>query len=314
MRFELPVHHWDAGGPGHGEGGRADSLQRATVSGDNPAGLGMVVYVPEVLAPRPALVVLLHGCQQEPANFAQDTGWVGRASRAGAVLVLPEQTVANNPNRCFNWFRLTEVDAGAAEMLSIRSMVEQACQTYQCDKTKVFVVGLSAGGAMAAALMAAYPDLIGAGAVVAGLPVGCARSMTEALGRMAQAGPRSGAGDWGDRARKVGPAGFKGPWPRLSVWHGTADKAVDPENGELLVQQWISLHGLSDVPTQDLAFADRSRQRTWRTKSNTVVEWWTIPGLEHGYPVGESRPGGKWVLPSQVDATDRIADFFGLGH
>jgi poly(hydroxyalkanoate) depolymerase family esterase len=260
------------------------------------------------------VVVLLHGCQQGAQSFAKDSGWIEAARRAGAVLIVPEQTLANNSNRCFNWFRLTEASAGRAELCSIRSMIQTVSDIYECDKARVFVLGLSAGGAMAAALMAAYPQLIAAGAVVAGLPVGCAASVTEALGRMAHAGPRLEAEDWGDRARKIGPAGYKGPWPRLSVWHGDADKTVDPDNGHLLVQQWTSLHGLSDFPTQDLAFAENLRQRTWRKNSASVVEWWTIPGLDHGYPVGWSSLGGKWVVPSHVDATERIAEFLGLAR
>jgi len=272
----------------------------------------MLVYAPEALAPRPPLVLLLHGCHQDAASFAYDSGWTDRARRAHAVLVLPEQTGRNNPARCFSWFRATEASSGGAELQSLRDMLATGCETYRCDPRKIYVVGLSAGGAMAAAFMAAYPDIISAGAVVAGLPVGCAGSMGEAMGRMAHAGPQIEDEIWAQRARVLAPKGYGGPWPRLSVWHGEADQAVDPGNASLLIRQWRRLHALHDIPTHDVALAGRARQRTWHVRSKAVIEWWSLAGLDHGYPVAATGHSGKWVLPSHIDATDRIARFFRL--
>jgi poly(hydroxyalkanoate) depolymerase family esterase len=272
----------------------------------------MLVYVPDTVAMRPPLVVLLHGCHQDAASFATDSGWVDRVRRARAVLLVPEQLGTNNPARCFNWFRLTDPSSGGAELLSLRGMIDTACAAYRCDQRRIHVVGLSAGGAMAAALMAAYPDIVSAGAVVAGLPVGCAGSMREALGRMANAEPQIEDVIWAQRARALAPRGYTGLWPRLSVWHGEKDQAVDPTNASILVRQWRALQGLNEIPTHDVALSVRARRRTWRVKSRAAVEWWSLAGSDHGYPVGAGRAGGKWVLPSDVDATERIAEFFGL--
>ena len=139
--------------------------------------------------PKPGapLIVLLHGCGQAAARFAADTGWIALADRLGMPLVLPEQSGENNQGRCFNWFRPLHVRRGFGEALSIRQMVDTAVARFDSDPQRVFVAGLSAGGAMAAALLAAYPDVFAGGAIVAGLPVGAANSATEALRRMAEA-------------------------------------------------------------------------------------------------------------------------------
>ena len=133
--------------------------------------------------------MVLHGCGQEAVRFATDTGWIALAARLDFPLVLPEQGRENNHGGCFNWYRPTAIRRGRGEVLSIRQMVAFASRQFRSDPRRVFVVGLSAGGAMAAALLAAYPDVFAAGAIVAGLPVGCASNETEAFLRMSRAGP-----------------------------------------------------------------------------------------------------------------------------
>src|SRR5262249_12733719 len=152
------------------------------------------------------LIVLLHGCGQTAGAFLDRSGWIGVAERLRIPLVLPEQSGDNNQGRCFNWFRPTHTGRGQGEALSIRQMVSAATKRFGCDPRRVFVGGLSAGGAMAAALLAAYPDVFAAGAVIAGLPVGAASNVSEALRRMAEAGPiRSGA-EWASQVRNAAPA------------------------------------------------------------------------------------------------------------
>jgi poly(hydroxyalkanoate) depolymerase family esterase len=211
-------------------------------------------------------------------------------------LVLAEQSGENNHGRCFNWFRPDHVRRDAGEALSIRQMAAAGVARFGSDPERVFIAGLSAGGAMAAALLAAYPDVFAAGAVVAGLPVGAASSTSEALRRMAEAGPAQSRTAWAALARRAAPADFAGPWPRLSIWHGEADRVVDPANARLLAEQWSELHGLANM----VAATDPTgiRREVWGRSRLPAVELWTLPGVAHAWPEG---------------AAARIARFWGLG-
>ena len=279
--------------------------------GDNPGRLRMLAHVPPSVAGRP-LVVILHGCGQDAAGFAADSGWIALADRLRFPLILPEQAEANNRGRCFQWFEPNHTARDGGEAASIAEMIRTGIRQFDSDPRQVFVVGLSAGGAMAAAVLAAYPDLFAAGASVAGLPVGAARSGLQAILRMASAGPDRSAEDWAAQVRAAAPAGFAGPWPRLSVWQGQGDTTVAPANGDLLATQWRALHGLTTP-----AMAERSRngvsQRTWPDATHTLVEQWSLPHLPHAYPVGtRAVTPGRFVAQAPVDATAGIARFFGL--
>ena len=137
--------------------------------GSNPGALRMFKYVPE--RPEPALVVVLHGCTQTAASYDFGAGWSTLADRYGFVLLLPQQQPANNPNKCFNWFLADDIERGKGEALSIRQMVEAMIRDHGIDRRRVFVTGLSAGGAMTSVMLATYPEIFAAGAVIAGLAV-----------------------------------------------------------------------------------------------------------------------------------------------
>ena len=253
--------------------------------GSNPGRLSMLVHVPAD-EPRPSapLIVLLHGCGQTASRFAAEAGWIALADRIGIPLVLPEQSSENNQGRCFNWFRPLHVGRDSGEALSIRQMVAAAVERFDTAPARVFVAGLSAGGAMTAALLAAYPDVFAAGAIVAGLPVGAASSTSEALVRMADAGPARSRDIWAQRVRSAGPVGHAGPWPRVSIWHGSADDVVDPGNARLLAEQWSAVHGL-DCGSVGIE-PEGTRRATWGDPDFPSVELSTLPDLPHGWPPG----------------------------
>ena len=290
------------------------ALRRVRFERNNPGRLGLLVYAASRLEARPPLVLLLHGCRQDPATFARESGWLARIDRAGGILAVPEQRRENNHSQCFNWF---EVDGptGRAELQSLVRIIDGLRARHGCDPEHVCVAGLSAGGAMAAALMAAAPDRIAAGAVVAGLPVGVAHSAGEALHKMIAPAAGGSNAQWESRARALAPAGYGGPWPRLSVWHGTADQVVNDGNAALLVQQWCALHGLAEAPDTTGSLRDeRVRYAAWsRDGVPPAVERWTLSGIDHAYPIGPDGRPGRWVAPTAIDATAEIADFFALG-
>jgi len=279
--------------------------------GDNPGRLRMRAHVPPTVPGAP-LVVLLHGCGQDAATFAADSGWIARADQSRFPLILPEQASANHAGRCFQWFHPTDTARDTGEAGSIAAMTRAAIDRFGSDPTRVFVIGLSAGAAMAAALLAAYPDLFAAGAAVAGLPVGAARSTMEAVLRMASAGPDQSPEVWAAHVRAAAPPGFTGPWPRLSIWHGQADTTVAPGNATLLATQWRALHGLA-APQVAEQTRNGVRHQMWPNAKQPQVELWSLPHLPHAYPVGNRvvKPG-RFVEPAQVDATAGIARFLGL--
>src|SRR6185437_11290289 len=174
-------------------------------------------------------------------------------------IVYPEQQPTNNPKNCFSWFLPGDISRGHGEALSIRQMVEHAIVTFGLDRQKVFVTGLSAGGAMAAVMLATYPEIFAGGAIIAGLPYGCAGSVQQAFDAMFTEQSHS-AQRLGDRVRAA--SNYIGPWPKISVWHGTADPIVKPSNAENIIRQWISVHGLSAIPAFEELIGDHTR-RVW---------------------------------------------------
>src|SRR5258707_261427 len=130
----------------------------------------MLTYLPDSLSPRPALVVVLHGSMQSAANYDHGAGWSTLADRYGFALLMPEQSRKNNLTRSFNWFQRNDTQRGEGEAHSIVQMVEQMVRDHDIDRRRIFVTGLSAGGAMTLAMLATYPDVFAAGAVIAGLP------------------------------------------------------------------------------------------------------------------------------------------------
>jgi feruloyl esterase len=274
----------------------ASSLVEVADFGSNPGRLAMFLYVPPV-APKAdaSLIVLLHGCGQTAARFAADTGWIALADRLGIPLLLPEQSGENNQGRCFNWFRPLHVRRGSGEAQSIRQMVDTTVARFASNPRRVFVAGLSAGGAMAAALLAAYPDVFSGGAIVAGLPVGAARSTAEALARMADAEHGRTGDALAQRVREASPEGFAAPWPRVSIWHGLSDDVVDPANARLLAEQWSAVHGLtSRAHTSE---EDGARRTTWAASDRPAVELWMLSDLPHAWPAATvERAARFWGL------------------
>lgn len=152
--------------------------------GTNPGNLKAWHYVPPEVTGKCPLVVVLHGCTQAARGFDEGSGWSALAETYGFAVVFPEQQRANNPNMCFNWFSPEDTTRGTGEALSIAQMIESMVKHHNADEQRVFITGLSAGGAMTSVMLAAYPEKFAGGAILAGLPHGAAASVTEALQQM----------------------------------------------------------------------------------------------------------------------------------
>src|SRR5215467_5757919 len=212
---------------------RPTRLQEIANFGANPGNLRMLAYVPNRLPHRPALVVALHGCTQTADGYDHGTGWSTLADRLGFVVIYPEQQPSNNRHNCFSWFLPADTARERGEARSIRQMVEHAIVDFGVDHRRVFVTGLSAGGAMTAVMLATYPEVFAGGAIIAGLPYGAATSVQQAFENMYQCPPRAPRA-WGDLVRGASP--HKGRWPRVSVWHGGADATVIPPNAVEIIK------------------------------------------------------------------------------
>jgi poly(hydroxyalkanoate) depolymerase family esterase len=282
----------------------AAALSEVGEFGANPGNLKMFTFVPPALPSGAPLVVALHGCTQRAADYAADTGWIELAQRWGFALLLPEQRPANNPRLCFNWFNGfafsdwwlwaewgSDQDRDEGEARSIRQMIERMVADHGIDPRRIFITGLSAGAGMTAVMLAAYPEMFAAGAMLAGVPYRCARNAVEALTLCGVDLSHSGAGRILDlspatlAARVFAASAHRGPWPRVSIWHGEADTTVSPDNARELLEQWTAVHGLGQTPQREQLLKG-FRHREYRDADGvTRVETIAVAGMGHGVPV-----------------------------
>ena len=261
------------------------------------------------------LVVVLHGCGQNAVGYDIGAGWSMLAKRYGFALLMPQQKPSNNANGCFNWFNPEDIARGSGEAASIRQMIEQMVRDHHIDSNSIFVTGLSAGGAMTSVMLATYPDVFAGGAIIAGLPYGIATGVQQALNEMFQA-PQHSAASLGYLVRNASK--HEGPWPKLSVWHGSADKTVNPSNANEIVKQWLNVHHLPSAPMSESTVDGYPRQVWWNADGETVVESYTITGMAHGTPLGiggnDERYGaaGAFMIEAGISSSYHIASFFGL--
>jgi poly(hydroxyalkanoate) depolymerase family esterase len=272
----------------------------------DPGNLRMFVHLPRGLKAGAPLVVVLHGCGQSASAYGVEAGWWQLAEEMGFALLAPEQKVVNNPNTCFDWFNPEDITRGEGEAASIAAMIRTMIETYRLDKSRIFITGLSAGGAMTAVMLATYPELFAGGGIVAGLPFGAALNVRDALEAMRSA-PLRTPREWGDAVRAASP--WTGPWPKISIWHGALDPVVNINNAQASVAQWADLH--------DLVLTDaRQEMVTGAVRLNwgDQMELYTLPILGHGAPIDSSDIGrpAPFVLEAGISSARRMARFWGL--
>lgn len=244
------------------------------------------------------LVVMLHGCTQSPDDFAAGTRMNALAEELGLLVAYPGQTQAANLQRCWNWFQAADQQRGRGEPALIAGITRQVMDELPVEDGRVYVAGLSAGGAQAAIMGAAYPDLYAAVGVHSGLACGAARDMPTAFAAMKQGG--GGAGPRPDGA---------GPVPTI-VFHGDRDGTVHPVNGEEVAAQagagtahrtevarGQSTGGMAFTRTTHLDAADRA-----------ILEHWVLHGAGHAWSGGSAE--GSYTDPRGPDASREMLRFF----
>lgn len=308
VRLGTHARATQAAGPG-------SPLRPFHFDGSNPGGLSAHVHAPTDLPRGSGMVVALHGCTQKAAEYDRGTGWSAMADVHGFVVLLPEQRRANNPGLCFNWFSPEDARRDVGEALSIAQMVQAAIRNFDLDPDRVFITGLSAGGAMTSVMLATYPELFAGGGVIAGLPFGVARTVSEAFERMRGHGlPADPAATASVRAA----TGHKGSWPILTVFHGDADATVDVLNAEALVRQWLGLHGRSGAPDIDERVGLHQRRIWTDAEGRPLVEDYRLRAMGHGVPIdsrGDDPCGtaGPYMLEAGLSSTRELIRLWGLG-
>ena len=291
-----------------------DRLSDLNDFGSNPGSLRAKTYIPEDLPESAPLVVVLHGCTQSAAGYDYGSGWSQLADQEGFALLFPEQQRANNANLCFNWFVPGDTRRNGGEAFSIRQMIEALVVAHGLDRQRIFVTGLSAGGAMTSVMLATYPEVFGGGAIIAGLPYGTATTIPEAFDRMRGHGGPS-EGHLQDLLHDASP--YNGPWPTVSVWHGSSDQTVASVNADAIVGQWRAVHGLSSSPSRSELVAGHTRQVWCDGRGRAVIENYQIAGMGHGTPLATSGDAGlgvagPFMLDIGISSTKQIASFWGI--
>jgi poly(hydroxyalkanoate) depolymerase family esterase len=272
------------------------------------------------------LVVMLHGCTQNPDDFAAGTGMNDAALAQGFFVLYPAQTQQANAQRCWNWFKHTHQQRDRGEPALLAGMVRSVMRQHRIDPRRVYVAGLSAGGAMAAILGDAYPELFAAVGVHSGLATGSANDVGSAFAAMK-------SGD-GAVAGKTGLGQLHGLRPHLAetvparpvrksnapptiVFHGDRDNTVHPANGERVVAAAMepgmgSSRATPREPQQQRARSPNGRHYT-RTvhrdeSGRTLSEHWVVHGAGHAWSGG--RAAGSYTDPQGPDATAEMLRFF----
>jgi len=265
------------------------------------------------------LVVMLHGCTQDPDDFAAGTGMNALARDQGFYVLYPAQAQEANPSRCWNWFKHNHQTRDRGETAVIATMTHAVIQARGIDPERVYIAGLSAGGAMASLVAAAYPETFAAVGVHSGLPPGAARSLPEGLAAM-----RGGAGGTAlpagipvqMRSKGSAPPAVELPVPAI-VFHGDHDQTVHPRNGEQVVAAVLrsrvrSPDSTDCRPVVEQGVSTHGRRYTRSThRSDTgqpIAEHWLVHGAGHAWSGG--RAAGSYTDAKGPDASREMLRFF----
>jgi poly(hydroxyalkanoate) depolymerase family esterase len=234
------------------------------------------------------LVVMLHGCKQTPDDFAAGTRMNQLADQLGFIVVYPAQARAANFSRCWNWFGPRDQQRDEGEPSLIAGMTRQVIARHNVDARRVYVAGLSAGGAMAAIMGVTYPDVYAAIGIHSGLPYASARDAVSALAAM--------------RGQRTGAAVPLPAVPTI-VFHGDRDTTVHPRNGE---------HGVAGAKLQSEIGEAGGRAYT-RTvhRGRPSLEYWLVHGAGHAWSGGNAK--ATYTDPTGPDATREMLRFFAIG-
>jgi len=293
--------------------GHAAALTLVTNFGSNPGNLTMYKYVPANLPANAPLVMAVHGCTMSAAAYDTEPGIIKYADLWKFAVVWPEQKVQNQVSKCFNWWLSGDSTRDQGEALSARQMIDKMKADHGIDPTRVYITGLSAGAAFTTMMLATYPDVFAAGAPIAGVNSKCDLACSQGL---VVKTPQ----EWGDKVRAAAPTGYTGPWPRVSIWQGSADATVNPGYLTEIMKQWTNVHGIDQTPDVTDTIAGQAHKVYKDAAGVAKVETILISGMGHGTPID---PGSatqqcgtpaSYILDVNLCSTYYILRWFGLGQ
>jgi poly(hydroxyalkanoate) depolymerase family esterase len=252
---------------------------------------------------RRALIVMLHGGTQDADDFAAGTRMNALAEEHGFIVAYPSQSKAANASLCWNWFTSENQMRGRGEPAIIAGITSEIISEYAVDPARVFVAGLSAGGAMAAVMGATYPDLYAAVGIHSGLPYRSAADLPSAFAAM-----RGDARLRGRRSGRSRGTGDDSPRIRTIVFHGDADNIVHPSNAANMVKAERAGESFERAEARHAAIRAHTRTVTRDKTGAVVVEQWLIHGSGHAWSGGS--PDGTYTDPHGPDASREILRFF----
>lgn len=288
--------------------------------GTNPGNLKLMFYDPGNITEKAPLVVVLHGCTQVAKSCAEQTGWNKLAKLNQFYVLYPEQMILNNVENCFNWYREHDQLRDKGEPASIKQMIDYLKKNKQIDSTRIYIIGLSAGGAMSSIMMAVYPELFDKGGVMAAGPYKAAESAVKGGASMLGIVSKSPE-DWGALVRKQNPT-YHGKYPELVVFHGNKDYVVNINNANQLVKQWTNLHNTDYKEDEHSEEFDGNKDVELTVYKNNqqqeVVRYYKIKHLAHAVPLDTgscNSQGGKvglFAIDKNFHSTFWAAAFFGI--
>ncbi|MDF2447954.1 MAG: hypothetical protein K0R26_458 [Bacteroidota bacterium] len=297
-----------------------DDLIQIRPFGSNPGNLKLMFYDPGNISEPAPLVVVLHGCTQTARSCAEQSGWNKLAKLHQFYVLYPEQIMINNPENCFNWYRAADQSRNKGEPGSIMQMITHLKKNKNIDSARIYIIGLSAGGAMSSIMMAVYPEVFDKGGVMAGGPYKSAESFMKAGQAMMGMVSRSPE-DWGNLIREQNP-GYKGLYPELVIFHGGIDPVVSMNNANQLIKQWVNVHETDYEEDEHYArfgnHEDIELTIYKNKKQEEVVRYFRIKGIGHTLPLDTgtcSTQGGKtgmFAIQKKFHSTFWAASFFGI--
>jgi poly(hydroxyalkanoate) depolymerase family esterase len=283
---------------------QAAQLTQVSNFGNNPGGLAMYLYVPDNVAPNPAIVVASHWCN---GSASEAFGWQydELAEQYGYIVIYPHVT---RDYKCFDVSSPASLNGTGGDSVSIKSMVDYVLSNHGADRNRIFATGFSSGAMMTNVLLGVYPEVFKAGSAYAGVPFTCFATTN---GSMWNSECSEGRIDrtpqqWGDAVRNANP-GYSGPWPRMQLWHGTEDDALRYPNFREEIDQWTNVNGTDQTADYtDTPEPNWTRTRYGGTGGQAPVEANSLNGVNHFPPIREAETLRFFGLTGQTSNANAI--------